>query len=293
MAVEMPENAQRLPFHRVTRPRDLHAGGKVADVGSVSWVPSIGIPHDREMKRREERIQDGRILELVRAFLKPGLLEDGLVRANERGSPQGGVISPLLANVYLHPLDLAMSRAGYRMVRYADDLVILCATEAEAHAALQALEAWGLAEGLTLHPTKTRIVNVLQPGEGFDFLGYHFERTPRGRVTRWPRQKSLKKYRDRIRALTRRANGHGLPTIIQRCNRVTRGWYAYFRHSTPSTFATMDGWVRQRLRALLRKRRGGRGRGRGADHQRWPNAYFAGLGFYSMQAAHAGIPQSS
>ena len=251
------------------------------------------IPHDREMKRLEERIQDGRVLELVRAFLKQGILEDGLVRANERGSPQGGVISPLLANVYLHPLDLAVSRAGYRMVRYADDLVMLCATEAEAHAALQALEAWVLAEGLTLHPTKTRIVNVFQPGEGFDFLGYHFERTHRGRVDRWPRQKSLKKYRDRIRALTRRANGHGMPTIIQRCNRVTRGWYEYFRHSKPNTFATMDGWVRQRLRAILRKRRGGRGRGRGSDHQRWPNAYFAGLGLFSMQAAHAGIPQSS
>jgi RNA-directed DNA polymerase len=251
------------------------------------------IPHDRLMDRVEERTQDGRVLDLVRAFLRPGVLEDGRVRANEQGSPQGGVISPLLANLYLNPLDHTRIRQGHRMVRYADDLVILCATEAEAQAALQALDAWVVEEGLTLHPAKTRIVNVSQPGEGFDFLGYHFERTRRGRLTRWPRRKSLRKYKERIRELTHRANGHGMPTIIERCNGVARGWHEYFRHSQPAIFATLDGWTRQRLRAILRKRRGGRGRGRGRDHQRWTNAYFAGLGFFSMQEAHAGIPQSS
>lgn len=263
----------------------------VVDADLKGYFDSI--PHDRLMARLEERIQDGRVLEMVRAFLKQGILEEGLVRANERGSPQGGVISPLLANVYLNPLDHVLSRQGHRMIRYADDLVILCATEGEAKAALQALEAWVVEEGLALHPTKTRIVDVNQPGGGFDFLGYHFERTKRGQMTRWPRQKSLRKYQDRIRELTHRANGKGMPTIIECCNRVARGWYAYFRHSHATTFAVLDRWTRQRLRAILRKRRGGRGRGRGHDHQRWNNAYFAGMGFFSMQEAHAGIPQSS
>ena len=136
-------------------------------------------------------IADGRVLELIGAFLKQDVLEDMTLWTPEKGSPQGAVISPLLANLYLHPVDVAMAAAGFEMIRYADDLVILCRSEAEAHRALELLGDLTTERGLTLHPVKTRLVDVSIPGEGFDFLGYHFERG-----TRWPRKKSLKKLKD-------------------------------------------------------------------------------------------------
>ena len=173
------------------------------------------------------------------------------------------------------------------MVRYADDFVILCRSEAEARAARAEVQAWTTSAGLTLHPTKTRIVDARQSG-GFDFLGYHFEA---GR--RWPRAKSQKKLQDKIRAMTRRTQGQSLLVIITELNRTLRGWFEYFKHSHHSTFTALDKWLRMRLRSLLRRRQGRPGRGRGADHQRWPNAFFAALGLFSLKAAHALACQSS
>ena len=124
--------------------------------------------------------------------------------------------------------------------------------------------------------------------DGFDFLGYHFVRH-----RRYPRKKSLAKLRDVIRGKTRRNNGRSLSTIIADVNRTTKGWFEYFKHSHRFVFPKIDGWIRMRLRSILRKRRHRQGRGRGADHQRWPNAYFAKQGLYSLQAAHAAACQSS
>ncbi len=197
------------------------------------------------------------------------------------------VTSPLLSHIYLDALDHEMAGKGFEMVRYADDFVVLCGTEGEAQQALEAVQRWTGKAGLTLHPIKTRIVDALQAG-GFDFLGYHFEQ---GR--KWPRRKSERKFRDTIRAKTRRTHGQSLAATIVDLNRTRVGGFGYFQHSYKTTFATLDGGVRMRLRSNLRHRRGAPGPGRGADHQRWPNAYFATQGLFSLVTAHAAAGQSS
>jgi RNA-directed DNA polymerase len=172
-----------------------------------------------------------------------------------------------------------MARQGREMVRYAHDFVILCESWEQAQEALEQVRQWMEEAGLTLPPTKTRIVDARERG-GFDFLGYHFERG-----YRWPRQKSLEKFKDTIRAKTPRQRPGHLSQIIQDLNRTLRGWFGYFKHSHWTTFKALDQWVRQRLRSLLRKRHKGKGRARGADHQRWPSAYFAELGLISLALA--------
>ena len=205
----------------------------------------------------------------------------------EGGTPQGAIISPLLSNIYLDPLDHKMARGGYQMVRYADDFVILCRSKAEAEDAWERVHKWTVQAGLTLHPIKTRIVSAEAKG-GFDFLGYHFERG-----MRWPRKKSLDKLKETTREKTMRTNGDSLQAIIIDVNRTLIGWYEYFKHSHKTTFQPIDGWVRMRLRSILRKRHGGKGRGRGSDHQRWPNVYFSKQGLFSLTTAHALARQSS
>jgi RNA-directed DNA polymerase len=236
------------------------------------------IPHDRLMERVRERVADGRVLKLIESFLTQGVMEGLEQWTPMAGSPQGAVISPLLANIYLDPLDRLMAEEGFEMTRYADDFVILCQTREEAERALDQVERWVRENGLTLHPDKTRVVNVTE--ESFEFLGYRFDK---GR--RWPRKKSLGKLRETIRHKTRRTNGTSLAQIIATMNPVLRGWFGYFKHSYKTTFGSIDGWVRMRLRSILRKRRGGRGVGRGMDHHRWPNASFAKLKLYSLQTA--------
>jgi RNA-directed DNA polymerase len=250
------------------------------------------IPHEALMARVKDQIADGRVLTLIRQFLTQGVLDQGQYTEPEAGTPQGGVISPLLANVYLNPLDHLLLAQGYAAVRYADDLVILCPTRASAAAALDLLRAWMAEAGLTLHPEKTRIVELTQPGAFFDFLGYRFKRTAR-RLVRFPRPRSLGKLRDTVRPLTRRLQGCSLPVIIRRLNPVLRGWFEYFQHSCANVFYDLDGWIRMRLRSLLRKRRHRRGRARGHDHRRWPDAFFAAHGLFSLAAAHAAVRQSA
>jgi RNA-directed DNA polymerase len=165
--------------------------------------------------------------------------------------------------------------------------VILCRSEAAARQALERVRSWTATAGLQLHPTKTRIVDATQAG-GFDFLGYHFEPGQR-----WPRRKSLDKLKDTIRAKTRRTNGQSLPVIITNLNRTLQGWFGYFKHSRSSTFSVLDQWLRMRLRSILRKRRGKLGPGLGLDHLRWPNAFFAKQGLFSLATAHATARQSS
>jgi RNA-directed DNA polymerase len=255
----------------------------VVDADLKSYFDTI--PHDRLMQRLRERIADRRLLGLIESFLKAGIM-DGLKEwAPETGAPQGAVLSPLLSNIYLNPLDHLMAAQGFEMVRYADDFVIVCRSQAEAEQALACVRQWCEASGLTLHPSKTRIVDVR--AEGFDFLGYHFLTTRRGRLTRWPRKTSLQKLKDHIRTLTKRTNGNSLASIIAKVNPTLRGWFGYFQHSCRTTFVAVDRWVRGRLRSILRRRAGRQGRGRGWDHHRWTNAFFAAHGYYSLEAAHA------
>ncbi len=260
-----------------------HGHWYVVDADLKSYFDTI--PHERLLNRVRERIADQRVLGLIESFLKAGILDGMQEWEPEAGAPQGAVLSPLLSNIYLNPLDHHVATQGYEMVRYADDFVILCRSQAEAEQALAQVRPWCEAAGLTLHPTKTKIVDVRTTG--FDFLGYHFQTTRRDRLTRWPRTKSMQKLKDTVRRKTQRANGHSLAYIIQDVNRTLRGWFGYFQHSCRTTFRALDRWVRMRLRSVLRKRAGRRGRGRGRDHQRWPNAYFARLGYFSLEAAHA------
>ena len=251
----------------------------VVDADLKSYFDSI--PHDRLMALVAGSISDGRVLSLIEGFLRQDIMKDMTRWQPTTGTPQGAVISPLLANLYLHPLDLLMEQNGWHMVRYADDFVILCRTEAEARAALRQVEAWVAENGLTLHPDKTRIGDSRQPGQGFEFLGYRFEA---GR--RLVRKKSLKALKDKVRARTIRSRGDSLERIIGDLNPVLRGWFGYFKHATPALYGVLDGFVRRRLRAILRKQDKRPGIGRcEADHRRWPNAFFAAHGLFTLRTA--------
>ncbi len=255
----------------------------VVDVDLKSYFDTI--PHDKLLDEVRKYVGDGRVLALIEAFLKAEIL-DGLRHwTPESGAPQGAVLSPLLSNLYLNELDHHMARSGYEMTRYADDLVIQCRTREEAERALALVQAWTTQAGLTLHPTKTKIVDA--ETDGFDFLGYRFVKH-----RRFPRRKSLAKFRDAIRAKTRRTAGRSLSMIVTDVNRTLRGWFEYFKHSNRSTFPELDGWIRMRLRSILRKWQGRSGRGRGADHHRWPNAYFTKQGLFNLTTTHDLVRQS-
>jgi RNA-directed DNA polymerase len=253
----------------------------VVDTDLTSYFDTI--PYAPMMERVSERVSDGRLLKLIEAFLHQDIVQ-GLKRWTPTGgTPQGAVMSPLLANIYLHPLDCLMEQKGYRMVRYADDFVVLCRSAQEAQAALAEVKAWVQVNGLGLNLDKTHVGDRREPGQGFDFLGYRFEA---GR--RWVRPKSVKAFRDRIRAKTRRTRGDSLRVIVADLNPMLKGWFGYFKHAHPMTFKGVDGFIRRRLRAILRKQEKRPGRGRCLDdHKRWPKAFFADLGLFTMTEAHA------
>src|SRR6266705_641225 len=236
------------------------------------------IPHERLLELVQQRVVDGSVLALLAQSLKAGVLEEMKGwQPTQKGTPQGAVISPLLANLYLHPLDHQMVQQGWEMVRYADDLVVLSRTKEEAEQALSFLRQWAEKAGLTVHPTKTRIVNA--QSEGFDFLGWHF----RG-GKKWPRKKSLQKLWEKLRALTRRTQGRSLSEILAKVNPILRGWHGYFRTSHRTGLSGPDGWLRRRLRALLRKREKRPGCGLSeADSRRWPNRWFAAQELFSLE----------
>ena len=265
----------------------LKAGYRyVVDVDLKSYFDTI--PHEELMARVSEKISDRGLLALIEMFLKQGVLDGMEEWSPEEGTPQGAIISPLLSNIYLDPLDHLMAAAGYEMIRYADDFVILCRTREEAEAALALVRQWTEQARLKLHPTKTRITTH---EEGFDFLGYHFLKGKR--IYRFPGKKALRKLKDAIRGKTRRTDGRSLKAIIADVNRTLRGWFEYYKHSHRTTFPELDGWIRMRLRSILRKRIKLRGRGRGRDHQRWPNAFFAGHGLFDLTTAWRLACQSS
>jgi len=258
----------------------------VVDADLSSYFDTI--PHDRLMVLVESRISDGRILELICRYLKQDVVSDLKRWAPTGGTPQGAVISPLLANLYLHPLDLLMQSKGLRMVRYADDFVVMCTSAQAARSALGEINAWVEANGLRLHPDKTHVGDCALAGQGFEFLGYRFEA---GR--RWVRKKSLKALRDRIRSKTKRSRGNSIGQIIESLNPMLRGWFGYFKHANSYVFKSVDRFIRRRLRAVLRKQQKRPGIGHClTDHKRWPNAFFAEHGLFTMTEAHALARQS-
>ena len=258
----------------------------VVDADLASYFDTI--PHDRLMALVEMRISDGRLLDLIRGYLKQDVVSDLKRWTPVGGTPQGAVMSPLLANLYLHPLDHLMRTKGYPMVRYADDFVVMCPSPEAAQSALAEIRRWVAENGLILHPEKTHTGDCTVPGEGFEFLGYRFEAGQR-----WVRKKSLKAFRDRIRMRTKRTRGDSIQHIIENVNPMLRGWFEYFKHANPYTFKSIDGFIRRRLRAILRKQKKRPGMGRClADHKRWPNAFFAELGLFTMSEAHALARQS-
>lgn len=224
------------------------------------------------------RIADGKVLRLVESMLTAGVMEGWSLERNSAGTPQGGVISPLLCNIALHELDTRLEAQGIAWVRYADDFVLLCQTRQQAeHARDIAAEALAPL-GLTLSPEKTRVTHL---DEGFDFLGWHYK----GRQ-RWPRDKSAKAFRHKVKAITRRKRPGSMQAICTELAPLLRGFYIYFRNgNSAGTFSQLTGWLRRRLRSILRKRQNGKsGISARLDHFTWPNAFFAAKGLFDLEA---------
>jgi len=227
--------------------------------------------HEMLMRFVRERVVDGSVLGLIQAWLKAGVMEDMKLKMVTTGSPQGGVISPLLANIYLHQFDRVMTERGYRLVRYADDFVILCKLKRKAERALEVAKQ--ILEGqlkLKVHPDKTRIVHFR---EGFDFLGCRFRRRYIG-----PREKSLVKFKERVRQLTARQRGKNLKQVLRDLVPVIRGWGDYHaRYNVKTLFSRLDEWMRMRLRAFLEKKKAVR-----HQNRRIPTRWLEEQGFVSL-----------
>ncbi|MDQ6963272.1 MAG: group II intron reverse transcriptase/maturase [Mariprofundaceae bacterium] len=246
------------------------------------------IPPDELMQQLEQRISDGKLLEILQLFLQQDVMDGITSWTPTMGTPQGTVLSPLLANIYLHPLDQHIKSQGMIMVRYADDFVILCRSETEACHALEEVRAWVDNHGLSLHPDKTHRVDCSQKGQGFDFLGYHFEAGKR-----WVRRKSHQALRDKIREKTKRNRSGSMKSIIDELNPMLIGWFNYFKHAHRGEFKSVDGFIRRRLRAMLLRRNKRKGWGKSLQaHMRWKNAYFAKVGLFTMHEARLSLCQS-
>ncbi len=256
----------------------------VIDADLKSYFDTI--PHERLMELVAERIADGRVLTLNEQYLKQGIIEESKEwEAGEEGSPQGAVISPLLGNLYLNPLDWLMANDRIEMVRYADDFIVLCKSTSEAKQALEKIQQWCDKVKLILHPEKTKIVDMSAEKATLDFLGYTFYRSKKGTIKRRVRLKSEKKFRSKIKPLTKRSNGRSIEHIIALVNPILKGWYGYFKHTTQGYLRERDGWVRKRLREILRRRQGKKRRAHGSENYQWPNHYFRKLGLFSLEDA--------
>jgi len=242
------------------------------------------IPKDRLMELVKAHISDSRLLKLIQLFLDQRVMEELREWTPIAGVPQGAVLSPVLSNLYLNPLDHQMAEQGFEMVRYADDFVVLCRSQADAEQAMEMIRQWVESAGLTLHPTKTKIVDSRV--ESFAFLGYSY----RGDKI-YPRRESLAKMKARIVELTPRGRPGSVESIAKELNPILIGWFTYFRHCRWTIFTDLDSKIRGRLRRLLLRRHRNNPE-RLPRQQRWPNDYFTKAGLWSLRAAHTRFGQS-
>ena len=238
--------------------RELMTGHHwIVDADLRDYFGSVN--HEKLIDMIAERIRDGRVLAMIRQMLKAGYMEEGSLFPTERGTPQGGVVSPLFSNIYLTPFDHEMIRRGYLLTRFADDWSVLCKTKAEAEAALRVAKEILESLGLTLHPEKTRIVHI---SRGFEFLGYKLKQgkghqLPKERIKKGlnpfdiyaiPTEKSVKRFMDTIRSKTRRKTPRKLKEVIDWINPVIRGWGTYYRKAhVRKLFNRLRGWIIRRL----------------------------------------------
>jgi RNA-directed DNA polymerase len=249
------------------------------------------IPHAKLMSQVFYWIKDGSVLDLIERFVKAQVTSELGTWTPDQGTPQGAVLSPLLANLYLHPLDQMLRASGYRLVRYADDFVVMCSSQLSANQALEVIKVWVEQAGLALHPEKTRLADLTQDGGYIDFLGYRFERH-NDKLRRRIKPKKLTALKAKITTLTPRSSGTSMSEIICRLNQTLRGVFEYFKHvstlgrNDATELGLLDGRVRFRLRRLLGKRHGRLLSGRSLPANRqWPNQYFHDLGLYSLHVA--------